>query len=51
MHHKSGGAGVVLVKAETSPGWHSISSDGKYLYFDVSVCNPVPYGHTDPMLG
>lgn len=51
MHHKSGGAGVALVNADTSPGWHSISADGKYLYFDVSICNPVPFGHTDPMLG
>lgn len=51
MYHKSGGAGVSLVKAETSPGWHSNSADGKYLYFDVMTCSPVPYGHTDPMLG
>jgi Tol biopolymer transport system component len=51
MYHKSGGTGVQLLSAETSPGWHSISSDGKYLYFDVQTCSPVPYGHTDPMLG
>jgi Tol biopolymer transport system component len=51
MYYKSGGAGVQLLSAETSPGWHSISSDGKYLYFDVQTCSPVPYGHTDPMLG
>src|SRR5262249_2583224 len=50
-YHKSGGAGVQLVASETSPGWHSISSDGKYLYFDVQLCNPLPFGHTDPMLG
>jgi len=51
MYHKSGGAGVVLLASDTSPGWHSISADGKYLYYDVQLCNPLPFGHTDPMLG
>src|SRR5947207_1720153 len=51
MYHKSGGAGVELVGKDKAPGWHSISNDGKYLYFDVQACPPLPFGHTDPMLG
>jgi len=51
MYHKSGGAGVELVAKDKAPGWHSISADGKYLYFDVQLCPPLPFGHTDPMLG
>jgi Tol biopolymer transport system component len=51
MYHKSGGSGIELVAADKSPGWHSISADGKYLYFDVQICSPLPFGHTDPMLG
>jgi Tol biopolymer transport system component len=51
MYHKGGGAGIELVGGDKGPGWHSISSDGKYLYFDVQLCPPLPFGHTDPMLG
>ena len=51
MYHNSGGTGVELVAKDKAPGWHSISSDGKYLYFDVQMCPPLPFGHTDPMLG
>ncbi len=51
MYHKDGGSGIALVADDKGPGWHSISRDGKYLYFDVQVCSPLPFGHTDPMLG
>src|SRR5215469_16594652 len=51
MYQKGGGTGVELVAKDKAPGWHSISSDGKYLYFDVKMCPPLPFGHTDPMLG
>jgi len=51
MYHKAGGAGVVLVAPDKAPGWHSISADGKYLYFDSQLCSPLPFGHTDPLLG
>jgi Tol biopolymer transport system component/imidazolonepropionase-like amidohydrolase len=51
MYHKDGGTGIELVAADKGPGWHSLSRDGKYLYFDSSVCSPLPFGHTDPMLG
>jgi Tol biopolymer transport system component/imidazolonepropionase-like amidohydrolase len=51
MYHKDGGAGIALVGDDKNPGWHSVSGDGKYLYFDVQTCSPLPFGHTDPMLG
>ena len=51
MYHKDGGSGVELVPADKGPGWHSIPEDGKYLYFNSSMCPPLPFGHTDPMLG
>ncbi|MGB7281055.1 MAG: amidohydrolase family protein [Candidatus Acidiferrum sp.] len=51
MYSKNGGSGVELVGKDKSPGWHSISRDGKYLYFDVQLCSPLPFGHTDPLLG
>jgi len=51
MYHKSGGSGVELVGGDKSPGWHSVSADGKYLYFDAQTCSPLPFGHTDPVLG
>jgi Tol biopolymer transport system component len=51
MYHKDGGAGVELVPADKAPGWHTLSRDGRYLYFDSAMCSPLPYGHTDPMLG
>ena len=51
MYHKDGGAGIQLVGNDKSPGWHSVSRDGKYLYFDVQLCSPYPFGHTDPMAG
>ena len=51
MYHKDGGTGIELVPADKGPGWHSISTDGKYLYFDSALCPPLPFGHTDPMLG
>jgi Tol biopolymer transport system component len=51
MYHKDGGAGIELVAKDKAPGWHSISRDGKYLYFDAAMCPPLPFGHTDPMLG
>ncbi len=51
MYHKDGGSGIVLVGDDKGPSWHSISRDGKYLYFDVQICSPLPFGHTDPMLG
>ena len=51
MYHKDGGSGITLVADDKGPSWHSISRDGKYLYFDVQVCSPLPFGHTDPMLG
>ena len=51
MYHKDGGSGIELVGKDKAPGWHSISRDGKYLYFDVQLCSPLPFGHTDPMLG
>ncbi|PYT77700.1 MAG: hypothetical protein DMG40_22780 [Acidobacteria bacterium] len=50
-YHQGGGAGVELVSKDKSPGWHSISRDGRYLYFDAQLCPPLPFGHTDPMLG
>jgi len=51
MYHKTGGSGTELVSKDKGPGWHSLSNDGKYLYFDVQTCSPLPFGHTDPMLG
>jgi Tol biopolymer transport system component len=51
MYHKSGGSGIVLVSKDKGPEWHSVSANGKYLYFDVQSCPPLPFGHTDPMLG
>jgi Tol biopolymer transport system component len=51
LYHKDGGSGIELVAKDKGPGWHSISRDGKFLYFDVQVCSPLPFGHTDPMLG
>jgi len=39
-----------LVAKDKAPGWHSVSRDGKYLYFDVQVCPPLPFG-TPTMLG
>ncbi len=51
MYHRDGGSGIELVGKDKAPGWHSISRDGKYLYFDVQLCPPLPFGHTDPMLG
>jgi Tol biopolymer transport system component len=51
MYHKDGGSGLELVPADKGPGWHSIPGDGKYLYFNSSMCPPLPFGHTDPMLG
>jgi Tol biopolymer transport system component len=51
MYHKDGGSGIELVGKDKGPGWHSVSRDGKYLYFDVQICSPLPFGHTDPMLG
>jgi Tol biopolymer transport system component len=51
MYHQDGGTGIELVNKDKAAGWHSISSDGKYLYFDVGLCPPLPFGHTDPMLG
>jgi Tol biopolymer transport system component len=51
LYHKDGGAGVELVPADKGPGWHTVSHDGRYIYFDSAICPPLPYGHTDPMLG
>ncbi len=51
MYHKDGGSGITLVADDKNPGYHSISADGKYLYFDTATCNPLPFGHTDPSLG
>jgi Tol biopolymer transport system component len=51
MYHKAGGSGIELVGKDKSPGWHSVSRDGRYLYFDVQLCSPLPFGHTDPTLG
>ena len=51
LYHKDGGSGIELVGTDKGPGWHSISRDGKYVYFDVQTCSPLPFGHTDPMLG
>jgi Tol biopolymer transport system component len=51
MYHKDGGTGIELVNKDKAAGWHSISRDGKYLYYDVMLCPPLPFGHTDPMIG
>ena len=51
MYHKDGGAGIEIVAKDKAPSWHSISRDGKYLYYDSGQCPPLPFGHTDPMLG
>ena len=51
MYHKDGGAGIEVIGSDKAAGWHSISSDGKFLYFDTLLCSPLPFGHTDPMLG
>ncbi|HXN50511.1 MAG TPA: LpqB family beta-propeller domain-containing protein [Candidatus Acidoferrum sp.] len=51
MYHRDGGNGVELVNKDKAAGWHSVSSDGKYLYYDVLLCPPLPFGHTDPMIG
>ncbi|MGB9464823.1 MAG: hypothetical protein WBR10_06895, partial [Candidatus Acidiferrum sp.] len=44
MYHKYGGSGIKLVGSDKGPGWHSVSRDGKYLYFDVQICSPLPFG-------
>lgn len=51
MYHKDGGTGIELVNKDKAAGWHSASRDGKYLYYDVLQCSPLPFGHTDPMTG
>ncbi len=51
MYYRNGGAGIEVVGKDKNAGWHSISADGKFLYFDVGLCPPLPFGHTDPMLG
>ena len=51
MYHKDGGTGIELVPGDKGAGWHSISADGRYLYFSAAMCPPLPFGHTDPMLG
>ncbi|GAB1343821.1 amidohydrolase family protein [Gemmatimonas sp.] len=42
MYHKDGGSGVPLVAAGTggvngAPAWPSVSADGRYLYYQVSM--------------
>ena len=44
MYHRDGGSGVELVGSDKGPAWHSVSRDGKYLYFDVQICSPLPIG-------
>src|SRR5437764_11675269 len=51
MYHRDGGGGIELVSKDKNAAWHSVSRDGKYLYCDVLLCSPLPFGHTDPMLG
>ncbi len=51
MYHRDGGSGVELVNKDKAAGWHSVSRDGKYLYYDALQCSPLPFGHTDPMIG
>ena len=51
MYHRDGGSGLELVNKDKAAGWHSLSNDGKYLYYDVLLCSPLPFGHTDPMTG
>ena len=51
MYHKDGGNGIELLGKDKAAGWHSVSRDGKYLYYDTLQCSPLPFGHTDPMLG
>lgn len=51
IYYRDGGVGVELVGKDKAAGWHSVSADGKFLYFDVGLCPPLPFGHTDPMLG
>jgi Tol biopolymer transport system component len=51
MYHRDGGGGIELVSKDKAAGWHSVSRDGKFLYYDVLLCSPLPFGHTDPMLG
>src|SRR5215467_4820270 len=40
MYHRDGGNGIELVSKDKAAGWHSISRDGKFLYYDVLLCSP-----------
>ncbi len=52
LYHRDGGAGVELVPYSTEmPGWPSVSSDGRFLYFHQFVGSVVPYGGQDSSKG
>ncbi|MDE2754391.1 MAG: amidohydrolase family protein [Gemmatimonadota bacterium] len=52
MYHRGGGTGVELVPYSIEmPGWPSMSSDGRYLYFHQFVGTPLPYGGQDSSVG
>jgi len=50
MYHKDGGAGVQLV-SEGGPQFPSLSADGKYLYYQVSVSQGIVSGRNDVTQG
>ena len=52
MYHRDGGTGVELVPYTIEmPGWPSISTDGRYLYFQQFVGTTLPYGGQDSSKG
>src|SRR4030095_16010603 len=51
MYHKDGGSGVELAPSDKGPASLPTPRDGKTLYFNSSMSPPLPFGHTDPMLG
>src|SRR5258706_7930765 len=51
MYHAAGGTGSDLVQGNRGGGWYPICPDGGFPFSSAAMCPPLPFGHTDPMLG